>query len=137
MSPDLLPAIACSIVAGIVLLGPVVFLGLGALSLRKRNYDRADTLSTLAGVGSWILLALEGLFVLLLVSKGATLSGFDPLAGAIASYPPLTWFFARTLRRSVARRRKEDSAARRFLREESREKAQDEERRRGGEPPAA
>jgi hypothetical protein len=129
MSRNPWPAIVGLGLVALVLLGPLVCLAFAALALRRRNYDRAETMSTVAGVGSWILLGIEGLVMVPFLFRGGGFPWLDPLGAAFLSYPPLLWFFARAIRRSTARRREEDRAARRFLREEAREQAADRKRR--------
>lgn len=121
---------------GLVVLGPVACLGLGALAYRSRNYARAETMSTLAGVASWLLLGFEGLALVFALLEGANLFGLHPVVMAVIAYPPLLWFYARTLRRSVARRREEDRLGRKSLREEAKERKADEKHHaRESEPP--
>jgi hypothetical protein len=110
-------------------LGPLVFLAFGALALRRSNYDRAAAMSTIAGVWSWCLLGLEGLFMVPYLFRGGGLAWLNPVTAALLSYPPLLWFFARSVHRSAVRRREEDRLARKFLREEKRERKSDERRR--------
>jgi hypothetical protein len=118
---DLLAEALAALLLGTILLGPAVFLFLGWRCHRAGRYGRADTFTTIAGVGSWILLGIEGLLVPYAVLQGVPLWG-DPGGMLLISYPPAVWFFARTLTASIARRRTQDRIETRVRREEERER---------------
>jgi len=119
--------------AGAFLLAPWVVLLSGWNGLRRRAYARADTLATLVGVWSWILLGLESLVVAAALEEGMALFSIPAPVQALLAYPPSLWFFARALTRSTKRRREEDLALSRDRRVERRE-IRESEARRAGEP---
>lgn len=106
---------------GLLVVSPAFLLVFGWQYLRVGRYDRADTLATLAGVASWILLGLEALVVAVYLALGNPLFRLSIEWQAIFSYPPVLWFFARALSRSIGRRRAADVSRRREEREAMRE----------------
>ena len=80
---------------------PAVFVALGWRAARAMRWEDAEDLCTLARVASWILLGLDGLWLLAALIHA---SGWDPALGLMA-YPVLLWVAARSLARAIHRRR--------------------------------
>ncbi len=87
----------------LVALTPAVFVVLGWRAVRSMRWEDAEDLSTLARVASWILLGLDGLWLMAaLIHPPAT--WWDPAMGFMA-YPVVLWVAARALARAIHRRR--------------------------------
>src|SRR5688572_3054184 len=96
------------LVVTVLLFGPAILLALGWRDLGVRNYERADTRATLAGMTSVGQFALVGFLALLMVG----IQDAHPATMAAVAVPAAQWALSRVLHRSIRVRREADRIAR-------------------------
>jgi hypothetical protein len=99
---------------------PAIFLLWAYLALKDRRWSQAEILTTIAGVGCWILLGLEAIAFAFCVLAGVAFWRIPFWQQAIAGLPPLQWYWARSLRLRIRNERVAAAIAAREQREEER-----------------